>query len=101
MTGRNGSPSADTVFYYHQSHDVITGEYRGGEVKEGSFVGRMISSDAIELAFQCLAADSRVLSGVSNGRVSTHDDGRLRLDLNWRWLWGAHGNGEASYVEVA
>jgi hypothetical protein len=94
-----GLSSSDTVFHYFQSGKIITGDYRGGEIAEGRFVGRFTTPDRIELLFQCITKTSELLAGMSSGQISTGTDGKLSLAFNWQWLHGDTGGGASSYVE--
>lgn len=97
----HGRSGADTVFeYFVAEPDVITGTYRGGEIRAGQLVGRITGPDAIELRFQCITTAGELLSGLSQGRVSREPTGLLCLDFEWAWLSGDEGGGTSSYVEL-
>lgn len=96
----HGLSSAETVFRYFQSDGVITGEYQGGEIIEGHFVGKFTSSERIELLFHCVTKTSELLSGKSSGLISTSADDKLKLTFDWQWLSGATGGGISNYVEL-
>lgn len=95
----HGLSSSDTVFHYSQSGEIITGEYRGGEIVEGRFVGRFSAPDRIELLFQCVTKTSELLAGMSSGQISTGANGKLSLTFDWQWLHGDTGGGISSYIE--
>lgn len=95
----HGLSSSATLFYYSQSGEIITGEYRGGEIVEGRFVGRFTAPERIELLFQCITTTSVLLAGKSSGLVSMGADGKLNLSFDWQWLYGDTGGGVSSYVE--
>ncbi|MBI5891692.1 MAG: hypothetical protein HZB47_13680 [Nitrosomonadales bacterium] len=95
----HGLSSSETVFHYSQSGEIITGQYGGGEIVEGCFVGRFTSPDRIELLFQCVTKTSKLLAGKSSGQISTSASGKLHLSFDWQWLHGDEGGGTSSYVE--
>lgn len=95
----HGRSSSETVFHYSQSGEIITGQYGGGEIVEGRFVGRFSAPDRIELLFQCVTKASKLLAGKSSGRISMSANGKLNLSFDWQWLYGDTGGGISSYVE--
>lgn len=95
----HGVSSSETIFTYFQDGDVITGEYSGGEIVAGRFVGTFSPPDRIELLFHCVIRTSELLAGKSSGLMSEGADGKLRLDFDWHWLYGATGGGTSSYIE--
>ena len=99
VDNENGLSSQKTVFLYYQIDDVITGDYRGGEILEGRFLGKYIPPDRMNMLFQCITREHALLSGEARGTVSKGDDGRLRLSYDWKWLSGDTGGGISSYIE--
>lgn len=95
----HGLSGVGTVFHYFQSGEVISGEYRGGEIVEGRFVGKYTAPEQIELLFQCITRTGELLAGKSSGRISRHEDGKLALCFDWRWLYGDTGGGVSRYRE--
>jgi hypothetical protein len=62
----HGRSGADTVFEYVVADpDVITGTYRGGEIRAGQIVGKVTGPETIELRFQCITTAGELLSGLS------------------------------------
>ena len=96
----HGLAGPDTVFQYHQDGATLSGEYRGGNVVEGRFVGHYVDLDRMELLFECMTQEGILCSGRSLGTVSRDYGGKLRLALEWTWLYGADGSGISAYVEV-
>ena len=96
----HGLAGPDTLFQYRQAGIVLCGDYRGGNVAEGSFVGHFVEPDRLELLFECMTREGQLCSGRSLGTVSRDYGGKLRLALEWTWLYGADGSGISAYVEV-
>lgn len=95
----HGVSGADTVFHYRMDGAVITGQYRGGRVREGHLVGRATAEDRVELLYHCVTVDGELLAGWSRGVVSKDASTRLRLDFEWGWYTGV-GGGESHYIEI-
>jgi len=100
ISNAQGLSSAATIFRYEVDGHTITGHYAGGDVDAGRVVGRITGPSSIELLFQCVANDQRLLAGRSSGTVGRTEDGRLTLEFEWSWLAGSEGGGRSSYVEL-
>lgn len=102
MATRNdhGLADPDAVFQYHQHGVEVDGEYRGGGVLEGRFVGHYVGMDRLEMLFECMTQEGRLCAGRSLGTVSRDFAGKLRLAFEWTWIYGSDGGGIAAYVEV-
>lgn len=93
-----GEVGPDTVFRFHQDHDVVWAEYHGGDIRRGYLVG---TSDGVTLDFRYvhLATDGRTASGRSVDRIEVVEGDRIRL--HERWAWDSHeGSGESVLEEV-
>lgn len=99
VDNEHGLSSQDTIFRYYQDGEIVTGDYSGGEIEQGRFVGKYVKTNRIDLLFQCITCSGELLSGEAKGSVDSDDAGLLRLVFDWRWLSGAHGNGISSYIE--
>ncbi|WP_298418377.1 hypothetical protein [uncultured Kordia sp.] len=97
---KNGLSSNETIFHYFQDGKIITGTYKGGEIKEGFIVGKQTANDTIELLFQCLTNDGELKVGSSTGIITKHPDGKLQLNFNWVWLNGDLSGGTSEYIEL-
>jgi hypothetical protein len=95
-----GLPQTGVVFVFHQTGVVISGDFRGGDVRAGQLLGRFVASDHIELHFHFLSSGLTLHSGMGSGLVSGDPGKQLTLFLNWRFVSGGTGTGAASYKEV-
>jgi hypothetical protein len=95
-----GLPQTGVVFVFHQTGVVISGDFRGGDVRAGQLLGRFVASDHIELHFHFLSSALTLHSGTGSGLVSGDPGKQLTLFLNWRFVSGGTGTGAASYKEV-
>lgn len=100
ITNTEGLSSEDTIFFYHQHEDVITGSYKGGQVEEGFIVGKQLDHKTIQLLFQCITKDKQLLCGESRGIISINASEKLELTFDWNWLNGDRSGGTSHYVEI-
>jgi hypothetical protein len=96
----HGVSGPDTIFHYWMDGRVITGVYRGGRIRDGHLVGRVIDEERIETLYHCVTTDEELLSGWSRGVVSADETGRVRLAFEWAWFTGDQSGGRSSYVEL-
>lgn len=96
----HGPGGVRAVFEYRQHGDQVSGEYRGGEIVHGLVVGHFTDADRLEMLFESLTAGGHLRAGRAIGTVSRDFSGKLRLALEWTWLYGADGCGISGYVEV-
>ncbi|MGY3617761.1 hypothetical protein [Bradyrhizobium sp. USDA 10063] len=96
----HGLATTATSFQYFVDGTTVSGEYRGGEIILGRIVGKAIGPTTIELLFQCVTADGKLMCGMSSGRVGQSSAGLLTLDFEWSWLTGERTSGTSSYIEV-
>ncbi|WP_298512184.1 hypothetical protein [uncultured Kordia sp.] len=96
---KNGLSSNETIFQYYQEGTIITGTYKGGEIKEGFVVGKQVAENRIELLFQCITTSGDLKAGASKGIISKAADGKLLLNFDWHWLNGDLSGGTSSYIE--
>lgn len=96
----HGLSTTATSFRYFVDGTTVSGEYRGGEIILGKIVGKATGPTTIELLFQCVAADGRLMCGQSSGRIGRNNGGLLTLDFDWSWLMGDRSGGTSSYVEI-
>ena len=95
----SGLSSDETVFYYYENNDVVTGSYKGGAITAGQIVGRRLPNNRLELAFQCVTEAGELKSGQSKGVISTNSEGKLALSFDWFWLNGDKSGGKSFYIE--
>src|SRR5688572_7300747 len=94
-----GLSSTQTVFHYYQQEDIITANYKGGQIREGKIVGRQTSDDEIELLFQCVTLTKELKAGQSRGRITENAYGKLQISFEWNWLNGDRSGGMSYYQE--
>ncbi len=100
IENKKGISSNETIFFYSQYKNIITGTYKGGEIEEGLIVGKQIDNSRVELLFQCLTKDGNLKAGESKGIISKNKSGKLELKFEWNWLNGDLSGGTSAYIEI-
>jgi hypothetical protein len=86
--GRRFSPVTDRpghqpVAHYHQSADLVWGDFAGGGIRRGTLVGTTAPDGVLQFAY-CMVFDSgKVVTGLCRSVPKTLPDGRIRLTEYW------------------
>jgi hypothetical protein len=86
--GRRFSPVTETpghapVAHYHQTGDLVWGEFSGGDVRRGSIAGTSAPNGVLRFAY-CMVLDSgKVITGLCRSVPEVLGDGRIRLTEHW------------------
>ena len=98
QNSNEGSSTIDTIFEYEQDGDLITAEYKGGSIKFGNIIGKVINQQ-LHLVYQCLTNDDELKSGQAIADISFTPDGNMQLQMNWQWLVPGKEEGTSQYIE--
>jgi len=96
----NGETSADTVFLYKQSGDVLTSSYAGGDIVQGHLMGKVDSEGNISMCYHQINRNGELNSGTCHSRPEIMDNGKIRLFETWQWFTGDKSAGESVLEEV-
>tara|TARA_B100000809_G_C15008920_1_gene484214 strand:- start:683 stop:1024 length:342 start_codon:yes stop_codon:yes gene_type:complete len=95
----NGEVDSTTIFEYQQKDDLVTAKYHGGTIKYGKIIAH-IEGDELEMLYQCSTIDNQLKAGKALAKISTTEQGKIKLSLNWEWLNGNDDKGKSEYIEV-
>lgn len=76
-------PASPSRFRYFERDGVVWGDYDGGTVTFGRFIGTRVGDELSVTFAHVMADDGRVVTGTSGSRVEAAD-GRIRLIENFR-----------------
>lgn len=94
-----GEVSAETVFTYHQSGDIVWAEYSGGSIARGHLIAKCNSDGVLEMRYHHINTGGELMTGECISTPETLPDGRLRLYEKWRWTSGDLSAGESIIEE--
>lgn len=84
QTAETGEIGPDTEFEFTQEGSVVTASYRGGAVRVGFLVGKMLG-DKLEFRYCQLNHEGSLDSGLSNCDIKTAPSGKLRIYEHFSW----------------
>lgn len=96
----NGVVSGNTRFHFWQQGIVFYADYFGGDVREGHIIGQFNKHEEGEMLYHCLTTDRELKAGKAIAQFILLDDGRVTMDLDWRWISGGESHGKSRYEEV-
>ncbi len=95
-----GEVSAETVFQYHQSNDLVWAEYNGGAIVFGSLLAKVDKDGVLDMRYQHLNRQGNLMTGVCRSTPEILPDGRIRLFEKWQWTSGDFSEGESVIEEI-
>lgn len=100
MNSENGEVSAQTIFTYHQSRNLLWAEYSGGDIWKGSLVGTVLSNGELDFVYHHMNRDMQVKTGKCHSVPTILENGKIELSEKWEWTSGDCSKGESLLVEV-
>jgi hypothetical protein len=94
----DGDLTPDTRFRYFQKGRAVWGEMRGGVIAHGDLVARQEESGTLNMRWQYVTIDGRVVSGSCRSMIEVLEDGRVRLHETWT-IDGSDGYTGTSVIE--
>ncbi len=96
----NGETSAETIFIYEQTGDVLTSKYAGGRIVSGHLLGLVDAQGCIDLRYHQVNDKGELMTGVCRSVPEVMPDGKLRLHENWQWTSGDRSSGTSVLEEM-
>lgn len=97
----NGETSADTIFEYKQSGNILTSEYRGGQIVKGNLIGLVSEDGAIEMRYHQINTKGELMTGLCFSKPEIMTNGKIRLHEDWEWTSGDRSKGNSILEEVS
>lgn len=95
-----GEVGSDTIFHYHQSGNIVTAEYSGGEIVGGHLIAICDEHGSLDMRYHHVNTRGELMTGVCTSMPELLPDGRIRLHEKWQWTSGDNSKGESVIEEV-
>ena len=89
------------VARYHQSQDLVWGEFSGGAVRHGSLAGTSDPAGVLRFAYCMVLAGGEVITGFCRSVPEVLADGRIRLTEHWERYGAGASSGISALEELA
>ena len=96
----NGETSAETIFHYKQSGNILTAEYSGGKIIYGHLLGTVDDKGNIDMRYHQVNLSGEIMTGICKSTPEVLPDGKIRLHEKWQWTSGDMSKGESVVEEV-
>ena len=96
----NGETSHETVFEYHQNQNILTAEYKGGEIKQGHLIGIVDADGNIEMRYHQINTKNKIMTGKCFSTPEIMNNGKIRLHESWEWTSGDYSKGNSILEEI-
>ena len=95
-----GKPGPTTVAHYHQTEDLVWGEFAGGDVRRGSIAGTSAPDGVLRFAYCMVLDNGTVVTGLCRSVPEVLDDGRVRLTEYWERFGSEASSGISTLEEL-
>ena len=59
----NGEVSSETIFHYHQNNEIVSADYKGGNILKGHLLGKMFANGNLEFTYQHINIEGNLMLG--------------------------------------
>jgi len=96
----NGETSAETIFEYQQSGNLLTAYYEGGKIVKGHLIGLVDEEGNIEMRYHQVNAAGELMTGKCYSIPEVMENGKIRLLETWEWTSGDGSKGNSIIEEI-
>ena len=96
----NGETSAETIFRYEQTGNILTAQYSGGNIRFGHLIGLVDADGCIDMRYHQVNAQDHLMTGICHSKPEILSDGKIRLHETWQWTSGDMSAGESTLDEI-
>lgn len=100
QNSKNGETSEKTIFEYKQTGNILTSEYKGGQIVKGHLIGLVDENGHIEMRYHQVNVKGELMTGVCHSTPELHENGKIRLYENWQWTSGDKSSGKSILEEI-
>jgi hypothetical protein len=99
VNSENGETSSETVFTYHQSENILTANYAGGQIKKGHLIGIVDEKGNIDMRYHQINNKGEIMTGICRSKPEILSNGKIRLHEDWQWTSGDQSKGQSIIEE--
>lgn len=96
----NGETSADTIFLYQQTNNILTSQYAGGRIIAGHLIGLVDGNGHINMRYHQVNDQGELMTGTCYSVPEQLPNGKIRLHESWRWTSGDGSEGQSVLEEI-
>lgn len=96
----NGETSAETIFAYQQSGNILTSTYQGGQIITGHLIGLVKEDGTIDMRYHQVNHKGELMTGMCVSTPEIMANGKIRLHESWEWTSGDRSKGSSVLEEI-
>ena len=100
QNSENGETSEETIFEYKQSGEILTAEYKGGDILKGHLIGLVDAAGTIDMRYHQVNNKGELMTGVCKSTYGLLPNGKIRLYEDWQWTSGDRSKGKSVLEEL-
>ena len=100
VNSENGETTGETIFTYKQVGNILTSEYKGGQIVKGHLIGLVDTHGNIEMRYHQINTKGELMTGKCTSTPEILSNGKIRLHETWQWTSGDKSKGTSVLEEV-
>lgn len=100
QNSENGETTEETIFEYKQTGNILTSEYKGGQIVKGHLIGLVDEKGNIEMRYHQVNKKGKLMTGICQSKPQLTANGKIRLYENWKWTSGDKSSGKSILEEL-
>lgn len=100
QNAENGETTTETVFKYQQNGNILTSEYKGGQIVSGHLIGLVDENGNIEMRYHQVNSSGELMTGTCHSKPELMPNGKIKLQEDWRWTSGDKSCGKSILEEI-
>lgn len=100
QNSENGETTEETLFEYKQNGNILTAEYKGGQILKGHLIGLVDLNGNIEMRYHQINTKGEFMTGICFSKPEIQSNGKIRLYESWEWTSGDKSEGKSILEEI-
>ncbi len=100
LNSDNGEVGDDTIFYYSQQGNIISAEYKGGEIIKGNLIGKQLKDGRFDFVYHHINTNGDLKIGKCLSSATIVENGKIKLLEEWQWLSDDFSTGTSELIEI-
>ncbi|MCL6265970.1 n-acetylglutamate synthase [Flagellimonas myxillae] len=96
----NADTTEETIFTYKQNGNIVTSEYKGGNIVKGHLIGLVDNDGSIDMRYHQVNLKGELMTGICHSTPKLNENGKIRLHEQWKWTSGDRSSGNSILEEL-
>lgn len=96
----NSETTSETVFLYKQYENILTSNYKGGNIIQGHLIGLVDKDGTISIRYHQINKNGELMTGICISKPEITSNGKIKLHESWEWTSGDKSKGNSILEEI-